>query len=111
VKPGGVFADSLLRGKNYENTKRGNNMELAKITSNGQVAIPANLLRALNLRDGDDVAFLEKDGQYIIFNPKSNASEDLQNTLQKTAELHGLKSVDDVISLIKEVRSDKRGPK
>jgi AbrB family looped-hinge helix DNA binding protein len=91
--------------------KRGNSMEIAKITSNGQVSIPANILRALSLKDGDDLAFLDKDGQYIVFNPKQNVSEDLQQTLQKTAELHGLKNVDDVISLIKEVRSDRRGAK
>ena len=35
-------------------------MELAKITSKGQITFPISIRRILNLKDGDKVAFIEK---------------------------------------------------
>lgn len=35
-------------------------MELAKITSKGQITLPISIRRALHLKDGDKVAFIEK---------------------------------------------------
>jgi AbrB family looped-hinge helix DNA binding protein len=44
-------------------------MELAKITSKGQITLPINVRRKLNLQDGGKVAFIEQDGTYTIVNP------------------------------------------
>ncbi len=44
-------------------------MELAKITSKGQITLPVRIRRALGLREGDKVAFVEVDGQFILANP------------------------------------------
>jgi AbrB family looped-hinge helix DNA binding protein len=43
-------------------------MELAKVMSKGQVTIPINVRKKLNLKEGDKVVFLEKDGNIIIAN-------------------------------------------
>lgn len=43
-------------------------MELAKVMSKGQVTIPINIRKKLNLKEGDKVVFLEKDGHMIIAN-------------------------------------------
>ena len=46
-------------------------MELAKITSKGQITLPISIRRKLKLKEGDKVAFIEKEGNYIIVNPLS----------------------------------------
>ena len=43
-------------------------MEIAKITSKGQITIPVEIRKNLNLASGDKVAFLEKDGEYVMVN-------------------------------------------
>ncbi len=48
-------------------------MELAKITSKGQITLPVRIRRALGLREGDKVAFVEMDGQFILANPTALA--------------------------------------
>lgn len=48
-------------------------MELAKITSKGQITLPVRIRRALGLREGDKVAFVEVDGQFILANPTALA--------------------------------------
>jgi AbrB family looped-hinge helix DNA binding protein len=44
-------------------------MEIAKITANGQITLPAQIRKKLRLKDGDKVAFIEKDGKIIVDNP------------------------------------------
>ncbi len=79
-------------------------MELAKITGKGQITLPINIRRALNLKDGDKVAFIEKDGQYMLANPVSLAIRDVQKGFEGEAKRLGLKDIDDVVGLVKEIR-------
>ena len=82
-------------------------MELAKITSKGQITLPIAIRRALNLKDGDKIAFIEKAGQYIITNPTMLAIQQLQNSFDGFAEENGLETEDDVVALVKEVRASR----
>ena len=41
-------------------------MELARITSKGQITIPVRIRKKLNLKEGDKVIFIEE-GDKIIF--------------------------------------------
>ena len=34
-------------------------MEIAKVTSNGQITIPADIRRRMNIKDGDKMLFLK----------------------------------------------------
>ena len=43
-------------------------MELAKVTSKGQITLPIAIRRHLGLREGDKVAFVEQDGRYMLVN-------------------------------------------
>ena len=43
-------------------------MELAKVMSKGQVTIPINIRKKLNLKEGDKILFIEKDGNMVIAN-------------------------------------------
>lgn len=82
-------------------------MELAKITSKGQITLPISIRRILNLKDGDKVAFIEKNGQYIIVNPVSLAIDNAREAFKGEAERLGLKNEEDVVKLVKEVRKEK----
>jgi AbrB family looped-hinge helix DNA binding protein len=84
-----------------------NYMELAKITSKGQITLPIGLRRSLNLKDGGKVAFIEQDGVYTVVNPLMLAIENAQKAFEGEAERLGLKTEEDVVALVKEVRKDR----
>ncbi|PKO08791.1 MAG: AbrB/MazE/SpoVT family DNA-binding domain-containing protein [Chloroflexi bacterium HGW-Chloroflexi-2] len=79
-------------------------MELAKITSKGQITLPISIRRALKLKDGDKVAFIERNGQYILINPVLLAIREVQEAYDGEAEKLGLKDIDDVVDMVKEIR-------
>jgi AbrB family looped-hinge helix DNA binding protein len=81
-------------------------MELAKITSKGQITIPAQIRRLLNLKDGDKVVFITDGGKVIMENSTRLAIKEAQDAFEGLAEELGLKSEEDVINLVKEVRKE-----
>ena len=81
-------------------------MELAKITTNGQITLPLTIRRKLNLKDGGKVAFVENDGGYKIINPTRMAIIEAQEAFAGLADELGLKTEDDVIELCREIRKD-----
>ena len=83
-------------------------MELAKITSKGQITLPISIRRVLNLKDGDKVAFIEKDGNYIVVNPVSLAVDKVREAFKGEAERLGLKNDEDVVKMIKQFRKEKK---
>ena len=83
-------------------------MELAKITAKGQITLPISIRRMLNLKEGDKVAFLEKDGNYIIVNPVSLAIDEVRNEFKGEADRLGLKNEEDVVKMVKEVRAERK---
>ena len=81
-------------------------MELAKITTKGQITLPISIRRELNLKEGDKVAFIEKDGNYILVNPISLAIDELRKSFNKEEKKLGLKTEEDVVKMIKEIRKE-----
>ena len=81
-------------------------MELAKITSKGQITIPVQIRKMLNLKDGDKVVFMTDGGKVIMENPTKLAIKEAQEAFEGLAEELGLKSEDDVVNLVKEVRKE-----
>lgn len=81
-------------------------MELAKVMSKGQVTIPINIRKKLNLKEGDKVVFIEKDGDMIIANSAMIALKKIQVAFDGEAERLGLKTDQDVVDLVKEVRKE-----
>ena len=43
-------------------------MELAKVTSKGQITVPSEIRKKLHLRTGDKVVFTEEDGKIVFRN-------------------------------------------
>ena len=82
-------------------------MELAKITSKGQITLPINIRRALKLNDGDKVAFVESNGQFILTNPAMLALRQAQDAFSGFAEENGLDSNENIVAMVKEVRAER----
>lgn len=81
-------------------------MELAKITMRGQITIPVAIRKKLGVKDGDKVIFVEENGRIIIENASMIALKNAQNSFSGEAERLGLKTEQDVVDLVKEVRRE-----
>lgn len=84
-------------------------MELAKITSKGQITIPIDIRKKLGLKDGDKVIFLEEAGKIVMLNATMTAIYEAQAAFAGEAERAGLKDEQDVIDLVAEVRRERQG--
>ena len=82
-------------------------MQIAKITSKGQITIPKEVREILKLKDGSKVAFLPKGDTFIIGNVDKLALSRLQADFEGVAEQHGINNDEDVMTLIKEYRNNK----
>lgn len=81
-------------------------MELAKVMSKGQVTIPINIRKKLNLKEGDKLVFIEKDGNIIVVNSAMLALEKIQESFEGEADRLGLETEEDVVNLVKEIRKE-----
>ena len=81
-------------------------MELAKVTSSGQITIPVQIRRKLGIKEGDKVMFLEEGNSVVMVNSSLIALEKLQEAMKGEAERTGIQSEDDVVALCKETRRE-----
>ena len=81
-------------------------MELAKVTSKGQVTIPVEIRRKLGIKNGDKLLFIEESGRIYMMNSSMDALREAQKTFAGEAERLGLKNDDDVMAMIKELREE-----
>lgn len=79
-------------------------MELAKLTSKGQITIPLTIRKQLQLEAGDKVFFEESKGRVYITNASQITLTDVQIQMQGEAQKAGFQSEDDVTAYIKELR-------
>ncbi len=80
-------------------------MNLAKISSNGQITIPVEIRRLLGLKSGDKILFFRKrNGEIVISNASAQAIRRAQAAFAGAAETIGLSGEDDVQALVDEVR-------
>ncbi|CAK7066588.1 MAG: hypothetical protein DELT_01663 [Desulfovibrio sp.] len=79
-------------------------MNLAKVSANGQVTVPVEIRRRLQLKEGDKLLFIERDGQIVIDNASATAILRAQDAFTGAAEDFGVSSVEDVQNLVDEVR-------
>ena len=82
-------------------------MELAKVTSKGQITIPLMIRKALQLKTGDKVFFEESKGKIYIMNASLVTLETVQEKMAGEAEKAGFESEEDVVAYIKELRQSR----
>ena len=83
-------------------------MNLAKISANGQITVPVEIRRLLNLKSGDKILFIQKrNGEIVINNASAEAIYKAQKAFTGVAEAMGVFNEDDVQKLVNEVRYGK----
>ncbi|MBQ7197424.1 MAG: AbrB/MazE/SpoVT family DNA-binding domain-containing protein [Synergistaceae bacterium] len=80
--------------------------DYARITSDGQVTIPKDVRKALGVSNGDRITFVVDGNNVRIANSAVYAMQQLQEEMEGVAELMDLKTEDDVVALIKEIRAE-----
>lgn len=84
-------------------------MEVAKITSKGQITIPIDIRRKLGVKEGDKVLFIEDQGRIVMMNSSMEALRKTQMAFAGEAERLGLENEQDVAAMISELRRERRG--
>lgn len=83
-------------------------MELAKVTTKGQITIPKQIRDFLNLREGSKIIFIQKGNDIVIKNSAMLALDKIQNAFDGEAERLGLETEEDVVKMIKEFRKNRK---
>lgn len=79
-------------------------MELAKVTTKGQVTIPKSIRELLELKEGSKILFIQKGNDVIIKNSAMIALENIQKEFDGEAKRLGLETEEDVVEMIKKYR-------
>jgi antitoxin PrlF len=83
-------------------------MNLAKVSGNGQITVPVEIRRKLNLKEGDKILFIEREnGEIVINNASASAILKAQKAFECVAEKMGVQDETDVQALVDEVRYGK----
>ena len=83
-------------------------MELAKVTTKGQVTIPKSIRELLNLKEGSKIIFIKKGNDIIIKNSAMIALEKIQDAFEGEAERLSLENDEDIVKMIKEFRKNRK---
>ena len=81
-------------------------MELAKVTTKGQVTIPIAIRKRLGVKNGDKLLFVDRPEGVFMVNPTMMALEKIGRAFEGEAERLGLETEDDVVAMIKGIRKD-----
>ena len=84
-------------------------MELAKVTSRGQITIPVAIRKHLGVKDGDKVLFTFVGNNVVMTNASVEALHEAQDAFKGEAERLGIKDEDDVAKMVKEIRAERSG--
>ncbi len=82
-------------------------MDVAKVTSKGQITIPIDIRKKLGVKEGDKILFLEEDGRVILMNSSMEALRKAQAAFAGAAEETGLKDEDDVAAMVAQLRRER----
>lgn len=82
-------------------------MELAKVTSKGQVTIPIDIRKKLGIKEGDKILFVEEGNQIIMVNSTLMALKEAQEAFQGEAERVGLRDEQDVADMVRQMRKER----
>lgn len=100
----GYYSISIKFSLVFKNRK-GDFMNLAKISSNGQITVPVEIRRQLGLKAGDKILFFQKpDGEIVISNASAQTIRKAQAAFSGVAEEMSVYNEEDVQSLVDDVR-------
>ncbi len=82
-------------------------MDVAKVTSKGQITIPIDIRKKLGVKEGDKILFLEEAGRVILMNSSMEALRKAQAAFARAAEEAGVKDEDDVAAMVAQLRRER----
>lgn len=84
-------------------------LDMAKVTSKGQVTIPKDIRELLGVRTGDKILFTANgDGTVTMRNATADAFAKAREAFEGAAEEADLKSEEDVNEMIRQMRAERR---
>lgn len=89
-----------------ESKDGGFNMEIARLSSKGQITVPIDIRKKLNLKEGDKLLFFEEGEKIVVANASIMALKEIQTSMQGEAEKQGFKSENHVNDYVKEIRKE-----
>lgn len=84
-------------------------MEVAKISSKGQITIPVAVRNKLKLKTGDKIVIFEENGRFYFENSAMLAFMRAEETFAGEAEKAGLQTEEEMQNYMKEIRKEVRG--
>lgn len=85
-------------------------MDVATISANGQITVPADVRKRLQLGPGDKIVFIENEyGDIVVVRPAAAALLDAQRAFRGQAEAAGFGTEDDVDTYVAEIRRERGG--
>ncbi|MCL2637903.1 MAG: AbrB/MazE/SpoVT family DNA-binding domain-containing protein [Oscillospiraceae bacterium] len=83
-------------------------MNLARVSSNGQITVPVEIRRLLKVKEGNKLLFMRKDnGEIVVSNASLFALQEAQEAFAGVAEALGNPTEEDIQSWVDEVRYGK----
>lgn len=84
-------------------------MEVAKLSSKGQITIPVSVRNALKLKAGDKIVILEEDGRFYFENSAMLAFKRAEEAFAGEAQKAGFTTEEEMQEYMKEIRKEVRG--
>lgn len=84
-------------------------MEIAKISSKGQITIPISIRNKLKLKAGDKVVILEENGRFYLENAALLAFNRVAESFEGVAKDAGFQTEEEMQDYMKEIRKEVRG--
>ena len=98
----------IIKVRKVRNVSKGGHcMELAKVTSKGQITIPIEIRKKLGIKEGSKVLFLEEAGRIYLSNSSMEALREAQAAFAGEAERLGLETEEDIVAMVKELRKER----
>lgn len=100
----------IIEVKKVKNSKKaGVYMEVAKLSSKGQITIPISVRNRLKLKTGDKVVILEENGRFYLENSAMMAFSRVADSFEGEAENAGFQTEEEMQDYMKTIRQEIRG--
>lgn len=84
-------------------------MEVARVSSKGQITLPIAVRKKLQLKTGDKIVIQEENGRFYFDNAALVAFQHVQKAFEGAAAEAGFASEEDMQDYMKEIRKEVRG--
>ena len=84
-------------------------MEIATISSKGQITVPISVRKALRLKSGDKIVISEENGRFYFDNAALVAFSRVEKAFEGAASEAGFSSEAEMQDYMKEIRKEVRG--